>query len=183
MMTLLTTCSNSHRETSMRSSLIKGLTLTATKDSVILMYEQMYRTPNTSLPFSIVNRKTEPVIGNGTKRPCWIRAPEVFGLRKLLPLSNEYDFNIHVIDEPGQYLHCNEMYHNQHGMLMLEGQGVYRLRDDKWYHVRAGDAIYMAPYVPQWYAAGPGRTRYILYKDTHRDPLQRAAAGQFTTPQ
>ena len=54
-----------------------------------------------------------------------------------------------------------------------KGQGVYRLRDYKWYHVRAGDAIYMAPYVPQWYAAlEPGRTRYILYKDTYRDPLQ-----------
>jgi glyoxylate utilization-related uncharacterized protein len=37
---------------------------------------------------------------------------------------------------PGQYLHCNEMHYNQHGMLMLEGQGIYRLRDDKWYHVR-----------------------------------------------
>jgi len=28
-------------------------------------------------------------------------------------------------------------------MLMLEGQGIYRLGEAKWYHVRAGDAIYM----------------------------------------
>ena len=156
---------------------------TATKDSVILMYEQMYRIPNTSLnpkPFSIVDRKPEPVFGNVDEAPMLDPgAPEVFGLRKLLPLSIEYDFNIHVMDfEPGQYLHCNEMHYNQHGMLMLEGQGVYRLRDDKWYHVRAGDAIYMAPYVPQWYAAlEPGRTRYILYKDTYRDPLQSGGGG------
>ena len=49
----------------------------------------------------------------------------------------------------------------------MEGQGIYRLGETKWYHVRAGDAIYMAPYVPQWYTAlEPGRRRYILYKAT-----------------
>ena len=149
----------------------------AKKDSVILMYEQVYRPPHPGLDNV---RSTEPVFGNVDAAPMLDPgAPEVFGLRKLLPLSNEYDFNIHVMDfEPGQYLHCNEMHYNQHGMLMLEGQGVYRLRDDKWYHVRAGDAIYMAPFVPQWYAAlEPGRTRYILYKDTYRDPLQSGGGG------
>ena len=34
--------------------------------------------------------------------------------------------------EPGQFLHCNEMHYNQHGMLMLEGQGIYRLGDKSW---------------------------------------------------
>ena len=43
---------------------------------------------------------------------------------------------------------------------MLEGQGVYRL-GDSWYPVREGDAIWMAPYCPQWFVAmgkGPART-------------------------
>jgi len=32
--------------------------------------------------------------------------------------------------------------------------------------------VYMAPFVPQWYGAlGDARTRYILFKDTNRDPL------------
>ena len=40
------------------------------------------------------------------------------------------------------------------------------------YPVQAGDAIWMAPYVPQWYAAlGTQPSRYILYKDTTLDPL------------
>lgn len=40
------------------------------------------------------------------------------------------------------------------------------------YPVQAGDAIWMAPYVIQWYAAlGNQNSRYILYKDTTLDPL------------
>ena len=40
------------------------------------------------------------------------------------------------------------------------------------YSVQAGDAIWMAPYVIQWYAAlGNQNSRYILYKDTTLDPL------------
>lgn len=38
--------------------------------------------------------------------------------------------------------------------------------------LQAGDAIWMAPYVPQWYAAlGTTDSRYILYKDTTVDPI------------
>ena len=90
----------------------------ATKeDTVILMYEQVYR------PHPQKNGTSPaPVVGNVDEQKMLDPgAPEVFGLRKLLPLSEEYDFNIHVMDfEPGQYLHCNEMHYNQHGMLMLE---------------------------------------------------------------
>ena len=64
-----------------------------------------------------------------------------------------------------------EVHYNQHGLLMLQGQGIYRL-GDKWYPVQAGDAIWMPPFVPQWYAAlGPTPTRYLIYKDTNVDPL------------
>lgn len=105
------------------------------EEAVILLYEQVYRPHPRG---DGMGKKPEVVVGNvdaqATLDPG---APEVFGLRKLLPLSEEYDFNIHIMDfQPGQYLHCNEMHYNQHGMLLLEGQGIYRLRDDKWYHVR-----------------------------------------------
>ena len=40
----------------------------------------------------------------------------------------EYDFNIHVMDfEPGEYLNVKEVHYNQHGLLLVEGQGIYRL--------------------------------------------------------
>ncbi|GFZ15377.1 ureidoglycine aminohydrolase [Actinidia rufa] len=96
----------------------------------------------------------------------------VFELRKLLPASMPYDFNIHVMDfQPGEFLNVKEVHHNQHGLLLLEGQGIYRL-GDSWYPVQAGDAIWMAPFVPQWYVAlGKTRSRYLLYKDVNRNPL------------
>lgn len=99
-------------------------------------------------------------------------AGEVFKLRKLLPGDASYDFNIHVMDfEPGEYLNVKEVHYNHHGLWMREGRGIYRLADD-WHPVSAGDAVYMAPFVPQWYGAlGDARTRYILFKDTNRDPL------------
>ena len=40
----------------------------------------------------------------------------------------------------------------EHGLVMLSGEGVYRL-EDSWYPVQAGDAIWMAPYCPQWFVA------------------------------
>ena len=100
---------------------------------------------------------------------------EVFDLRKLLPQTVEYDFNIHIMDfQPGEHLFVKEVHYNQHGLVLLQGKGIYRLADD-WYPVQAGDAIWMAPYVPQWFAAlGTKPARYILYKDVHTDPLTTA---------
>ncbi|KAJ6327233.1 hypothetical protein OIU78_014169 [Salix suchowensis] len=91
---------------------------------------------------------------------------------KLLPPSLPYDFNIHIMDfQPGEFLNVKEVHYNQHGLLLLEGQGIYRLADS-WYPVQSGDAIWMAPFVPQWYAAlGKTRSRYLLYKDVNRNPL------------
>lgn len=97
---------------------------------------------------------------------------EVFVLRKLLPATADYDFNVHVMDfQPGQSLNVKEIHYNQHGLLLAQGEGIYRLGED-WYPVQAGDMIWMGPYVTQWYAAlGQKPTRYILYKDTTIDPL------------
>ena len=52
---------------------------------------------------------------------------EVFLLRKLLPQTGEYDFNVHVMDFlPGEYLNVKEVHYNQHGLLLLQGKGIYR---------------------------------------------------------
>ncbi|PXF47636.1 putative (S)-ureidoglycine aminohydrolase [Gracilariopsis chorda] len=113
------------------------------------------------------------VIGSEKHTPVEITAGEHFQLRRLLdPTNPSYDFNIHIMDfEPGQYLNVNELHYNQHGLLMLRGFGIYRLAN-AYFHVSTGDVIYMAPFVPQWYAAlGTQPTRYFLYKDTNVDPL------------
>ncbi|RMZ53192.1 hypothetical protein APUTEX25_005181 [Auxenochlorella protothecoides] len=106
-------------------------------------------------------------------------AGQVFRLRKLVPQTPAYDFNIHIMDfSPGEHLNVKEMHYNQHGLLLLAGKGIYRLNED-WHAVQAGDVIWMAPYVPQWYAAlGTQPTRYLIYKDTTLDPLETPWLGQ-----
>ena len=59
----------------------------------------------------------------------------------------------------------------EHGLLMLQGQGVYRLDADH-YPVTAGDVIWMGSYCPQWFVAmGKKPASYIYYKDVNRSPL------------
>jgi quercetin dioxygenase-like cupin family protein len=110
--------------------------------------------------------------GRTDDSPLLPTAPEVFRLRKLLPQTGDYDFNVHVMDfSPGEFLEVKEVHYNQHGMIILQGQGIYRL-GERFMPVQAGDAIWMAPFVPQWYAAlGRENTRYLLYKDVGVDPL------------
>ncbi|KAF9602114.1 hypothetical protein IFM89_025159 [Coptis chinensis] len=118
------------------------------------------------------NLVPEQIVGSTAMQPLLDTPGEIFELRKLLPTSAAYDFNIHIMDfQPGEFLNVKEVHYNQHGLLLLEGQGIYRLGDN-WYPVEAGDAIWMAPFVPQWYAAlGKNRSRYLLYKDVNRNPL------------
>ncbi|KAL0400371.1 UNVERIFIED_CONTAM: (S)-ureidoglycine aminohydrolase [Sesamum radiatum] len=118
------------------------------------------------------NHTTEQIIASTNKQPLLETPGEVFELRKLLPTSLPYDFNIHIMDfQPGEFLNVKEVHYNQHGLLLLEGQGIYRL-GDSWYPIQAGDTIWMAPFVPQWYAAlGKTKSRYLLYKDVNRNPL------------
>jgi (S)-ureidoglycine aminohydrolase len=52
---------------------------------------------------------------------------EVFALRKLLPQTADHDFNVHVMDFlPGEHLNVKEVHYNQHGLLLLQGKGIYR---------------------------------------------------------
>jgi len=123
-------------------------------------------------PYAIEGGAPELQAGSVASRPPLPTPGEVFVLRKLMPATGDYDFNVHVMDfAPGEHLNVKEVHYNQHGLLLLQGKGIYRL-SDKWFPVQAGDAIYMGPFVPQWYAAlGHESTRYLLYKDTTVDPL------------
>eukprot|EP00899_Mesostigma_viride_P015385 jgi/Mesvir1/23848/Mv10651-RA.1 len=142
--------------------------LASRSGSFLLVIERRYA-PATSL--CEVDRPSFQV-GYTSQQPLLPAAGEIFKLRKLLPTTPEYDFNIHVMDfEPGEYLNVEELHYNQHGLVLLQGEGIYRL-SDKWYPVTAGDVIWMAPFVTQWYGAlGKTMSRYILYKDVNRDPL------------
>jgi (S)-ureidoglycine aminohydrolase len=59
----------------------------------------------------------------------------------------------------------------EHGLIMLEGGGIYRL-GDSWCPVTAGDFIWMAPWCPQWFGAlGKVPAKYLIYKNWNRHPL------------
>lgn len=93
-------------------------------------------------------------------------------VRTLLPDDFAFDFAVNTMTfRPGATLPMVEVHVMEHGLLMLEGGGIYRL-NDHWYPVTAGDFIWMAPYCPQWFGAlGKQPAKYLIYKDWNRHPL------------
>ena len=72
--------------------------------------------------------------------------------------------------QPAATLPFVETHIMEHGLLMLKGQGIYRLAAE-YYPVTAGDVIWMASYCPQWFVAlGKTPASYIYYKDVNREP-------------
>ena len=92
-------------------------------------------------------------------------------VRALLPPDPAFDMAVNImIFQPGASLRMVEMHVMEHGLMMLEGGGIYRLGDN-WYPVQAGDFIWMAPYCPQWFGAiGKKAAKYLIYKDWNRHP-------------
>jgi (S)-ureidoglycine aminohydrolase len=90
-------------------------------------------------------------------------------VRHLLPNDASFDFAVNAMTyQPGAALPMVEIHIMEHGLLMLEGGGIYRL-GDRWYPVTAGDFIWMAPYCPQWFGAlGKKPAKYLIYKDWNR---------------
>lgn len=90
----------------------------------------------------------------------------------LVPDQPCYDFAVNLMTyQPGAALSRVEIHVMEHGLLMLEGGGIYRL-NDSWYPVTAGDFIWMAPFCPQWFGAiGKKPAQYLIYKDSNRHPL------------
>jgi len=94
----------------------------------------------------------------------------------LLPDTMNFDFAVNtMVYQPGASLSMVEMHVMEHGLLMLEGGGIYRL-GDSWYPVTAGDFIWMGPWCPQWFGAiGKVPAKYLIYKDWNRHPLAGTA--------
>jgi (S)-ureidoglycine aminohydrolase len=93
-------------------------------------------------------------------------------LQVLLPNHPRFDMAVNIFTyQPGATLPFVEAHIMEHGLLMLSGQGVYRLDADH-HPVTAGDVIWMAPYCPQWFVAmGKTTASYIYYKDVNRNPM------------
>jgi (S)-ureidoglycine aminohydrolase len=140
--------------------------MTATEQTRLVVIEKAYlNSENVSVP--------EPIFANEAK----IDGQPLMGdpdltVRSLLPDSIVFDFAVNTMTyQPGAALSMVEVHVMEHGLLMLEGSGIYRL-DEAWYPVTAGDFIWMGPYCPQWFGAiGKTPARYLIYKDWNRHPL------------
>ncbi len=93
-------------------------------------------------------------------------------VKLLLPDDAAFDFAVNImVYQPGASLSIVEMHIMEHGLMMLQGGGIYRL-GDAWHPVTAGDFIWMGPWCPQWFGAiGKVPAKYIIYKDANRHPL------------
>lgn len=85
------------------------------------------------------------------------------------PTDLRHDMHVNIVNfEPGGIIPFAETHVMEHGLFVLEGKAVYRLNND-WVEVEAGDYMWLRAFCPQaCYAGGPGRFRYLLYKDVNR---------------
>ncbi|PCJ08280.1 MAG: (S)-ureidoglycine aminohydrolase [Rhodobacteraceae bacterium] len=85
------------------------------------------------------------------------------------PADMNHDMHVTVVTfEPGGVIPFLETHVMEHGLFVLEGKAVYKLNQD-WVEVEAGDFMWLRAFCPQaCYAGGPGRFRYLLYKDVNR---------------
>jgi (S)-ureidoglycine aminohydrolase len=85
------------------------------------------------------------------------------------PADMRHDMHVTIVSfEPGATIPFEETHVMEHGLYVLEGKAVYRLNQD-WVEVEAGDFMWLRAFCPQaCYAGGPGRFRYLLYKDINR---------------
>jgi (S)-ureidoglycine aminohydrolase len=139
---------------------------TAAAAARVAVIEQRYRPlPGVEAPPVLTGRESsiegQPLMGDAGLQ-----------VRTLLPDTPAFDFAVNTMTyQPGAALSLVETHIVEHGLLMLEGGGIYRL-DDQWYPVTAGDFIWMAPYCPQWFGAiGKNPAKYLIYKDWNRHPL------------
>lgn len=138
--------------------------------------------PNRGTQVTLFQKTYVPLAGAGIPRAILSDQSKVKGtpflgdpaasLQVLLPDEPAFDMAVNIFAyQPGGHLPFVEVHVMEHGLIMLSGEGVYRL-EDSWYPVRAGDAVWMAPYCAQWFVAmGKAPARYLYYKDVNRAAL------------
>ena len=93
-------------------------------------------------------------------------------IQSLIPADAAFDLAVNIMTfVPGAALPLVEIPVLEHGLLMLDGGGIFRM-GDCWYASTAGDFVWFAPFCPQWFGAiGQKPARYLIYKDWNRHPL------------
>jgi len=141
----------------------------ATKAGRIVVIEKPYRSLGSVTPPRVIISSEDAV------PPHPLNDDPDLQVRCLLPDEVNFDFAVNtMVYQPGAALSMVEMHMMEHGLIMLQGGGIYRL-GDSWYPVAAGDFIWMGPWCPQWFGAiGKVPAKYLIYKDWNRHPLAGA---------
>ena len=141
-------------------------TVTAQQATRLAVIEKIYQ------PLDGVPAPTLVTGSEGKIAPTPLMDDPDLQVRALLPEVSGFDFAVNTMTyQPGAALSMVEVHVMEHGLLMLEGGGIYRL-GDAWYPVTAGDFIWMAAFCPQWFGAiGKQPAKYLIYKDSNRHPL------------
>ena len=140
--------------------------VTATKVSRAAVIEKSYRTLQGVTPPGAIVSSEDAIAAHALDDDPDLQ------VKCLLPDEMPFDFAVNtMVYQPGAALSQVEAHVMEHGLLMLEGGGIYRL-GDSWYPVTAGDFIWMSPWCPQWFGAiGKVPAKYLIYKDWNRHPL------------
>ena len=113
----------------------------------------------------------EPLVGNQAEVQGEIYMGDKGALlQSLIPDDFAYDMAMNIFTfESGHSLPVTETHVMEHGLIVLQGKGLYYL-EDRWMEVEESDFIWMGPFCPQsYYATGPVATRYLYYKNVNRD--------------
>src|SRR5688572_11839639 len=138
-------------------------------------------TGSTPARFHWIRKLYERVDGLDVPEPLFLNEQDIVPLampgsagrwattRFVDPEDLRHDMHVNIVTfEPGGVIPFAETHVMEHGLYVLEGKGVYRLNQD-WVEVEAGDYMWLRAFCPQaCYAGGPGRFRYLLYKDVNR---------------
>ena len=113
-------------------------------------------------PFVTHERDVEPIEMPGTDG-AWSTT------RFVDQADLRHDMHVNIVNfEPGGTIPFPETHVMEHGLYVLEGKAMYLLNED-WVEVEAGDFMWLRAFCPQaCYSSGPGRFRYLLYKDVNR---------------
>jgi (S)-ureidoglycine aminohydrolase len=128
-----------------------------------------------------LRKRYEPIAGRAMPEPILSHQDAVpmtnhtgmegRGFQFLLPYGDmRFDFEMNLMwFKPGVCFPAVETHVMEHGLYMLEGQGLYLLGED-WHEIWASDFIWMGGFCPQqFYPTGHADACYLLYKNVNRD--------------
>jgi len=142
-------------------------------ETIAIIAEEASRVVWIKRPYDAVARHDKPAALFGTRAsvPRVHKHTDGRYWQHLLPAGNmAFDMEVNILGfAPGTYFPFVETHIMEHGLYMLEGQGLYLLGGE-WHECWTDDFIWMGPYCPQqFYCTGWSEAAYLLYKNVNRD--------------